>query len=339
MVRSTTTLLAIWVSAWGGGCKNAGQEPGPQPPQDFIAFVGAGAADPLWPILRNGAERFPGGRRRLGTRFLTPPIASPQEQVGLIRGLLGDLRLKGLCVQVIDPQALISVLEEAAIHGVPVVTMIRDVPAHLRIAYCGVDQADIGRKLADATYEALDGKGNVEVLVSTMSDPYYAKRLRAFQTQIGRWSGIHILAYAECHGDSVAARRELRNRSRRYPSIRAWVMLDNWAFNGWNASQPLVPKRCRVIAVDPFPANWKRLESGECYALIGGEYGEIGYEAMRRCHLAVGSPVRHEMESLVPALLIRASELADFRIRWTLWSSPDAAAGTHTYFESESPIP
>ena len=321
---ASTSLLSLALLTCAVGCTPPQPTAATDLPRPYIAFVGAGAGDPLWLILRAGAERFRTDPHRLAVRYLAPQVVSPQEQVKLIRSLLGDIHLKGLCVQVADPRALLSVLAEAEVHGVRVVSMVRDVPVRLRTAFCGVDEADLGRKLAAAAAEAVDQDGNIMVLISSQDDPYYANRLQAFRQQIGQQSDIHVLAYAECHGDGVAARRELRERSRRYPSVETWVMLDNWAFEGWDDTEPLLPRRCRLIAVDPLPLLWSRLESGECFALVGGEYGRIGSEAMRQCHLAIGSPVLHKMESLVPALVVRASELVEYRDKWRRWSSPAA---------------
>ena len=337
--RASTWPLALALAFWSTGCKPPQPHDTPRTPKNYIAADGAGAGDPLWPILRAGAQRFPTDPHRLAIRYLVPETVSPQKQVQLIRGLLGDIHLRGLCVQVADPRALFNVLEEVAVHGVPVVAMVRDLPDHLRTAFSGLDEADLGRKLADAAAQAVEQRGNIMVLISTQDDPSLAERLHAFQQRIARQIGIHVLAYAECHADGVVARRELRTRSKRYPSVEAWVMLGNWAFAGWDDTEPLLPRPCRLIAVDPFPPLWKRLETGECFALVGGDYGQIGYEAIRHCHLAIGSPTMHRMESLAPAFVVRASELAEYQTKWRQWSSPPGRAPTGQEPESEPEEP
>jgi ABC-type sugar transport system substrate-binding protein len=327
---SAPLLLAVLVVTAGLAACRPGTPAGASPtPQKYIAFVGVGADDPLWHALRAGAERFPSQPGHLAVRYLAPPVTSPQEQVRLVRGMVGDLNLKGLCVQVSDPEALQGVLGEMTVHGVSVVSMVRDVPEQDRIAFCGVDEGDMGRALAEAAAEAVGGAGNIMVLVSDEGDPAYSRRLGAFRSAIRLKSDIHVLGYVECHADGVAARRELREGSRRFPSLEAWVLMDNWAFRGWDEAEPLVMAGCRLIAVDPLPEVCKHLESGLCFALVGGMYADIGYEAMRNCHLAIGSPRLVRLESLVPAMIVWASELEEYRAQWRQWTEPAAGSGRH----------
>jgi ABC-type sugar transport system substrate-binding protein len=324
---SAAVLLAGLAVTMGlAGCKPEAPAGASVPVRKYIAFVGIGAEDSLWHVLRAGAERFPSEPGRLASRFLAPPTASPQEQVRLLRGLVGDMNLKGLCVQVSDPEALQGVLEEMATHGVSVVSMVRDVPAEYRTAFCGVDEGDLGRALAKAAVEAAGGEGNIMVLVSDLDDPAYSERLEAFRKEIRLKPDIHVLDYVECHAEGAAARRALRGTSRRFPSLEAWVMLDNWAFWGWDEAEPLVGAGCRLIAVDPLPEVCKYLESGVCFALVGGMYGDIGYEAMRDCRLAIGSPRLVKLESLVPAMIVRASELEEYRAQWREWTESSAGS-------------
>ncbi|UCG31653.1 MAG: substrate-binding domain-containing protein [Phycisphaerales bacterium] len=319
-------LVSLAVTAGLAGCKPETPSGASVPAGKYIGFVGVGADDPLWQVLRAGAERFPSEPGHLAVRFFTPQTASPQEQVRLLRGLVGDLNLKGLCVQVSDPEALQGVLGEMAVHGVSVVSMVRDVPEAYRTVFCGVDEGALGRALAEAAAEAADGEGNVMVLVSDLDDPAYGRRLEAFRDAIRLEPDIHVLGYVECQADGVAARRELREGSRRFPSLEVWVMLDNWAFRGWDEAEPLVGAGCRLIAVDPLPEVCKYLESGLCFALVGGVYGDIGYEAMRNCRLAIGSPRLVKLEFLVPAMIVRASELEEYRAQWRLWTRPVAGS-------------
>ena len=319
--------LALPVALGWCGCRPNGSATDAEPPSHYIAFVGAGATDPLWPVLRASAERYAQTHRYHEIRYLVSEVVSPQEQARLIRGVLGDMDLRGLCVQVIDAGALSSVLRDASVHGVHVVTMLKDVPAQLRRAYCGIDEDNIGRSLAQAVKEATGGTGNVMALVGRRAAPEYHDRLAAFQDEIEKSIDIHVLAYAECDGDRVGAQKVLHEYTRRYPSVSGWVMLDSWAFSRWGDSGTLLPKPCPIVTVNPFPGNWKYLESGECFALIGGDYERIGRESLRLCELAIGTAHTEKMEILVPADIVRATELAAYRVKWINWSAPVIDAG------------
>jgi len=303
-------------------CRSSDSGDSDDGPRQYIAFVGAGTTDPLWPVLRAGAERYAKTHPYHLIKYLVPDVVSPEEQAKLIHGLLGDVNLRGICVQVIDPKAMASVLGEASIHGVPVVTMIRDVTPSLRQAFCGIDEHNIGRQLAVAVGEAVEGSGNIMVLTSSVSDPVYQHRLAGFREGMDRQPNVHVLAYAECDGKRLQARHVLEEYTKRYPSVGAWVMLDNWAFSRRGNSLPKLINSRPIVAMNPFPLHWGRLESGECFALIGGDYGTIGYDALRLCEMSMGGALPGRMESLVAAEIVRASELVAFRVKWITWSSP-----------------
>lgn len=314
--------LSLMLALFPAACRSSESGDPDAGPRQFIAFVGAGTTDPLWPVLRAGAERYAKTHPYHLFKYLVPDVVSPEEQAKLIRGLLGDVNLRGICVQVIDPQAMASVLGEASIHGIPVVTMLRDVTPSLRQAFCGIDEQNIGRQLAVAAVEAVDGSGNIMVLTSSVSDPVYQRRLAGFREGMRRQSDVHVLAFAECGGKRLQARQVLEEYTKRYPSVGAWVMLDNWAFTRrGNSLSKLINSR-PIVAMNPFPLHWGRLESGECFALIGGDYGKIGYESLRLCEMAMGGALSGRMDSLVPAEIVRASELMAFRLKWITWSSP-----------------
>ena len=287
-----------------------------------MAVVGGGATDSLWPVLRASGERYAAQGFGLPVRFAAPPVVSPAAQVRLVRELLANRQLRGLCIQVIDPLALVGVLDQAVALGIPVVTMMRDVEQRLRTAYVGLDEEDVGRHLARAAAESVGGRGTIMVLRSTADDPRYADRVRGFAREIGEFEGVHILAYGDCDGRSVEARRVLREQSARFPSLGAWVSMDTWPLIGFERWEELLPEGCKLVTVGPVPAHWRVLESGACSALVGGEYGEIGHHSLRFCQLAAAGGSLIPSVYLVPARTVRAAGLGAFRSLWIEWSSP-----------------
>jgi len=58
-----------------------GRSPQVQKEEGFIAFVGAGQDDPLWPVLRAGAHRFDRAHGRVEVRYEAPPVVSPTSRL------------------------------------------------------------------------------------------------------------------------------------------------------------------------------------------------------------------------------------------------------------------
>ncbi len=316
-------LLLICLSP--GGCNPSGTAPTDVEidySKGSIVFVGAGAADPLWPLLRVAGERL--GREGFGlpVRFVAPDTISPAAQVRLVREQLNDPMVRGLCVQVIDAGALAAVLDQAMSRGVYVVTLMQEVRTQLRSAHVGLDEVDVGRHLARAAADCVGENGTIMILRSTADDPRFTGRLAGLEEELGELGTVHVLGYADCSGMPHEARRTIRERSRRYPSLGAWVCLDDWPLNGGERTDEWLPPGCRIVSVGPLPVYWRALESGACAALIGTDYGQLGYEAVRLCQAAVASRTVDVPRRLLPARTVTRHNLEKFRRTWIEWSAP-----------------
>ena len=99
-LSTSATVISALVSAI------CGCEPGPAyspaRPRGYIAVVGAGRNDALWPVLRATAARFERTTASYHIRAVTPDAASPAGQAETIAQLPRD-GLRGLCVHVFDP--------------------------------------------------------------------------------------------------------------------------------------------------------------------------------------------------------------------------------------------
>lgn len=331
MPRVFAILGVVLTCLMTGGCQEETvSEPTATAPADpragFIAFVGAGRADVFWPILQASAERYTRGMKTREIRYLNPDVASPQAQVNLLESLK-DPNLRGVCVQLIDPEAARSALEKLNQRGVVVVSMIQPAAENLRVGHVGFDQAAVGQALADATVEALDGQGDIMILHADPAHPIYGPRLEALDKALKFQLDIHVLARVNGHGNSRESRRVMAELSSRYPRISAWVALDDWPLRDAGATDTFIRPGCRFVTFGGTPPQWPLIENGTITAAVAAHGGDLGTYALMYCLTALSTPTRFETVYRAPLRIVRASNLEEYKRDWSYWLNGDFDQG------------
>ena len=294
----------------------------------FIAVVGAGREDELWQVLGASAQRA--GREvgvGVAVRTLAPDSVSAAKQIALIESLRGS-NLRALCVQVTAPEILLPLLEDLRTSGVFVVTMVRPVPSKIPFHHCGLDESEVGKAIATALVEGIQGRGTVAVLRCDGADARIEDRARGFRDVIGRSGGIDILRELDCGGDPARARELIRAFCERFPRVGGLAVLEDWPFPGpGGMTEPIVPAGCKLVGADPLPSTWTALSKGWCHALIGAEYGEIAYRAVQWAMLVTDRRDVPVQTYRVPLRKVWSGNIEDFQARWQAWASIPATAG------------
>ncbi|MCP4590592.1 MAG: sugar ABC transporter substrate-binding protein [bacterium] len=289
-------------------------------PAGFIAVVGAGQDDPLWPVLRASALRLENTLGDVPIRVAAPSMVSSHAQARLLRELRSE-GMRGLCLQVIDPVAIAPHLERLVNEGVAVTTMIHRVSAVQSLMHCGVDSMLIGETLADTIAEALEERGTIGVIHANSKSDYARRRYDAFIVRIRQHPGITVLREFDCGGNAQRAQDMIRRYMERFPRLDGWVAIDNWPLRGLDAAKPLLPPSARLVTTDPHPGVWEHLATGGCFAMVAADYDEIAQNAVRQCGTAMeGTLVKWRVQLAKPRT-VSADNLHAFKLEWLAWCS------------------
>jgi ABC-type sugar transport system substrate-binding protein len=315
-----TVLLFIFLLLLGGcDAPPADDAPVERPEAGFIAFVGAGGDNPLWPILRGSAEQHILSLAALEVRFFSPEIESPREQIELLQ-TLGNPRLRGLCIQQTDAGALRSVLEDIDRRGVPIVTMLQAAPEGIAAGHVGLDDLEIGRLLALAAARALAGAGAIMVLHAGHEHPVYGLRLAGFEKEMATHHGVEVFARVDSGLHPSTARREIEERSQRFPRLSAWVVMGHIPVRDLLPLDELLPPECKLITFGGEPDHWPLIRSGRSPAAVTADYRGAGARAVHFCEMALregsGFSTRHHL----PLRVIEPADLEDHIRDWREWS-------------------
>jgi ABC-type sugar transport system substrate-binding protein len=289
-----------------------------------VAVVGVAEGDPLWPVLRNGALRAQRDFGSVTIETFAPSVPSAEAQSELLRSLRNRDFL-AVCVQVAEPEPLRPALEDLRSAGVFVVTMMRPVPSLETFHHCGPDEARIGRALADALVESIDRAGTIAVLAGDGPDGEAEARMRVFRDRIREHAGVHVLRELPDEGTPAQAWAATQGFGSRYPRLTALALVSDRLFEDpslWSA--PLAPDSCKVFGVGPLPARWPLLANRWCHALVGAEYGEIGYKAIQWCIVVARKGELPPQAYAVPVRVVWCSGLDAWKAQWARWTEPIA---------------
>ena len=136
----------------------------------------------------------------------------------------------GIAVWGVDP-SLIPVIDRATELGIPVVTVVGDLPDSSRITYVGSYQYDLGYRGGIGFAESINGKGKVAVLtlpgVSMFDD-----REQGFRDAFAKYPGIDVVAVGDTKADSIVAVNAAKDIMVRFPDLAGFVGTDSTAAMG-----------------------------------------------------------------------------------------------------------
>lgn len=296
----------------------------------LIAFIGAGRDDPLWPLLRAGAQRFEREYGRIEVRYDAPAIVSAEQQARLIQSLIHS-SLRGLCVQVVAGAPLEPVFARVVQSGGQIITMCRRTDLPNVAGHVGYDDEAAGRALAEETVRYLNGQGTIMLLHEGQRDPAMRVRFRAFEEAIRRHPRVERLADTDCGGDPLLARRQIADFFARYPRLSAWVSLAPWPLLEGateRAGASALPAGCRLIPCGAEPATWPYIESGACPVAVGFAYHDAGFTALQFCQAAARSPGSGAREYTIPIRVVTPASLEEYRRDWAVWAAAPTSAPT-----------
>ncbi len=281
----------------------------------FVAFVGIGEDDDIWPVLRASARRLqnelePG----IPLRTVAPEHTSVNEQRKIL-DKLADEGMGALAIQVTDPGALVETLNAMTSRGIQVVTIGRRVQSDSPFVHCGIQDKLIGEKIADALAECIRDKGTVAILHADASDPASAKRRRAFEKRLTAHNQVTAILDFDCGGSPVRARKIIRETMRRYPRLSGWAVMGNWPLLDHDGER-ILPSTCSMVGVDPLPSTWDAIEDANVHAMVTSDYEALAKHALTTSLSHVIGRVQLSTNKRAEVKTIFTSTLTEFKAKW-----------------------
>lgn len=131
----------------------------------------------------------------------------------------------GICVFAVEP-VLEPEINKAVENGIPVVTILGDLPNSKRLAFVGSHQFDLGYVGGKHLAEALGGKGKVAIL-SIPGVQMFDDREQGYRAAFKEYPGIEVVQVGDTKADTVTAISVAKDILQRYPDLAAFVGTDS----------------------------------------------------------------------------------------------------------------
>lgn len=132
---------------------------------------------------------------------------------------------KGIVVFAVEP-ILEPSIEKAVDAGIPVVTILGDLPDTPRLAFVGSFQYDLGYVGGLELAEALGGEGEVAIL-SIPSVGMFDDREEGYRAAFAEYPGIEVVQVGDTQADTVTSINTAKDIMQRFPDLAAFACTDS----------------------------------------------------------------------------------------------------------------
>lgn len=132
---------------------------------------------------------------------------------------------KGIAVFAVEP-ILEPSIDKAVDAGIPVVTILGDLPNTKRLAFVGSYQYDLGYVGGQNLAEALGGEGKVAIL-SIPGVGMFDDREEGYRAAFENYPGIEVVQVGDTQADTVTSINTAKDIMARFPDLAAFAATDS----------------------------------------------------------------------------------------------------------------
>ena len=169
---------------------------------------------------------------------------------------------KGICVFAVEP-ILTPSINKATEAGIPVVTILGDLPESKRIAFVGSRQYDLGYTGGVKIAEALGGKGKIAIL-SIPGVQMFDDREAGYRAAFDAFPDIEVVQVGDTKADTVTAISVAKDIMQRHPDLAAFVGTDSTGGIGAATAVEEAGKvgQVKVVAMDRNSDVLEKIQKG-----------------------------------------------------------------------------
>jgi len=285
-------LLGIMAALAGCGdrhtTQNAGAGGGSAPTAGGtlqIAVIPKGTSHEYWKSIHAGALKAQQDLQKQGTNVNilwkgTESEGDRNGQVNIIETFITQ-HVSGMVLAPLDSQALVTPVQDAVSHKIPVVIIDSSLNSTAYASFCATNNEKGGELAGDALAKLLGGKGRVLVLAYAQGSASTEARETGFLTAIKKYPGITVLSSNQYGGPTTdTAYKTSQNLLARYGSQTDGVFASNET-NTRGMRLALkdagLLKKVKYIGFDAAPDLVDALKAGEIQGLVVQNPFKMGY--------------------------------------------------------------
>jgi ribose transport system substrate-binding protein len=227
-----------------------------------------------------GKVGFNKGLKDLGVKgtYQAPANGRLDQQLSIIQTLRGQ-GITGLSVSAIDPTAIKSPISSANKAGIPVLAIDSPLPKDDGAAlYLGTPNYTAGQKAGEAMKQALGGKGQVVVLVGSLTSSTAVERIKGFEDAL-KGTDIRVVQKLSDGMDASKALTNAQTVIQTNPNVNG--LYGVYSYDGPSAGQAVQAAgksgKIKIISDDSDPQTLKFVKSGVIQATVLQQPYQQGY--------------------------------------------------------------
>ena len=288
-----TRRLALGLLLVGAACSGKTDKPdstaattGSAPKSDgkkiTIAMIAKSSNNPVFLAARTGADA---AAKELSAKngievvvnWLTPPQEDAEMQAQRIRQAVND-GADAILISCSDAGKVTGAINDAAIHGVVVMTFDSDAPQSKRFAYYGVDDVKTGQQTMAELAKLMNNKGKVAILAGNQNAPNLQHRVQGAKDEAAKhgMTVVGVFNHIETPQDATA---EVIRANNAYPDIQGWAMIGGWPLFAQSLLTDASFAKQKVVSVDALPVELAYVEKGVVPVLLAQpiyKWGDVG---------------------------------------------------------------
>ncbi len=189
-------------------------------------------------------------------------------------------RPDALAVSVQDPNVIDPIIRDIQASGVPVATFTDDSTAKDRMAFVGLSGFyDHGVQVGEVLAKAMEYKGEVGMLIGTMSALPHIQRTQGIKDALSKYPDIKVVAEMADEDDYEKGVKLTEQMMNAYPNIRAFTCSDGSATPSISRAVKDANKTSSIIIVgfDNEPETIESLKDGSIFTSMAMDCHGTGY--------------------------------------------------------------
>ena len=187
---------------------------------------------------------------------------------------------KGIVVFAVEP-ILIPSINKAVAAGIPVVTILGDLPKSKRLAFVGSHQYTLGFLGGQKLAEALGGKGKVAVL-SIPGVKMFDDREEGFRAALKDYAGISVVQVGDTQADTVTAINVAKGIMLRHPDLAGFACTDSTGGIGSATAAEEIGKagKVKIVSMDRNSDVLQKIQKGVITGTVVQNDASMAYWAL-----------------------------------------------------------
>lgn len=268
-------VLGILASSVAGCAKRVSCQK--QEERYVVGAVTKSSSSEYWMSVHSGMEAA-AAEYQMELIFLSPDSELKEDvQEKMITNLI-ERKIDALAISPIDSYTVPVYMKKLEELGMPVVTFDTGFEGQ-SFPYIGIDNEQIGYKLAATLAKQIGHKGSVGIVAGSLDQRGHRERVEGFQKYMESEKEITIDFIESGYGNLQMSEKKVRTLLEEYPDVKG--IFATSAVTALGLSGEMSNRNIKIVTVDEQKDALEALENGSLAALAPQSGYEIGYETIR----------------------------------------------------------